>query len=493
MISLPKLNLPAIAPRAILSRKRLPGSSLLGISLDGHRLEAVVVRRSGDSFHAQNAFGASLELNLLTNDPELVGREIRNHLDKAGIDERHCAVCLPLDWALTLHIPVPELPAEDVDAFLNTEAERGFPFAQETLSIGSSRCRAPNGALLATLIAVPKEHLTTLQKILKAAQLKPFSFSLGMPALQPVSGSAGEGLAALGLSENNVELQVTCGGGIAALRALEGAMEQDGMHKVPYADVVARDLRITLGQLPSELRDTVRKLKVFGNREYFERFAEDLAARAKLMGLEMELVRAYNETQFGMPMPADAVVSPALSLAARLLAGQALEFEFLPPKISAWQQFNKRYSSGKLAWAGGAAGVIALVVLLAFLFQQWQLSRWGAKWAAIKPRVTELDSMQQQIRRFRPWFDESFRTLSILQRLTEAFPEDGSVSAKRVVIKDPATVTCSGIARDIPSLLKVRDQLRATKEVADVQLPQMQGKAPVQFSLQFRWNQRGNP
>ena len=493
MSRLPKLNLSSIDPGAILARKRGPGSSLLGISLDGHRLEAVLVRRAGDAFRTQDAFGASLELNLLTDDPELVGREIRNHLDRAGISERQCAVCLPLDWALTLHVPVPELPPEDVDAFLNTEAERGFPFAPDTLSVVSSRCRATGGALLATLIAIPKEHLATLQKILKAAQLKPLSFSLGMPALQPVASSAAAGLAALGLSENNVELQVTCGGGIAALRALEGAMEQDGVQKVPYADVVARDLRITLGQLPPELRDTIRKLRVFGNRDSFERFAEDLASRAKVMGLEMELVRKYSDDQFGYRMPAEAVVSPALSLAARLLAGQAVEFEFLPPKVSAWKQFSNRYSSGKLEYAGGAIGALVVLVLLAFAVQQWQLSHWRTKWDAIKPKVTELDKMQQQIRRFRPWFDDSYRTLSILQRLTEAFPEDSAVSAKRVEIRDPATVTCSGIARDIPSLLKVRDQLRATKGVVDVQLPQMRGKAPVQFSLQFRWSPAGNP
>ena len=501
MMSLPKLTLLALDPRTILSGKRVAGSSLLGISLDGRRLEAVVVRRSGDTCRVQDPLAASLELNLLTDAPELVGREIRNHLDRAGISERQCAVCLPLDWALTLHIPVPELPPEEVDNFLNIEAERGFPFAQDTLSVVSSRCRAPSGALLATLVAVPKEHLSTLQKILKAAQLRPLSFSLGMPALQPATGSPGDGLAALGITEENVELQVTCGGGIAALRALEGAMEQDGMHKVPYADVVARDLRITLGQLPPELRETVRKLKVFGNRESFERFADDLTSRAKTIGLEVELIHSYAENEFGIRMPADAVVSPALSLAARLLAGHASEFEFLPPKVSAFKQFSNRYSSGKLTSVGATAGAVAGLVLLAFAVQQWQLSYWKSKWDAIKPRVTELDKMQQQIKKFRPWFDDSFRTLSILQRLTEAFPEDSSVSAKRITIKekDPNTpnaspiVTCSGVARDMPSLLKVRDRLRNIKEVADVHTSSTSGKTPITFTLELHWNQRINP
>jgi hypothetical protein len=286
---------------------------------------------------------------------------------------------------------------------------------------------------------------------------------------------------------------VSCGGGIAALRALQGAMEQDGVRKRPYADVVARDLRITLGQLTPELRETVRKLRVFGGSDDFDRFADDLASRSKSMGLEVELVRTYPPAKSGMRMPSGTPVSPAVSLAARFLAGQGAEFEFLPPKVSAWKQFSNRYSSGKLAWTGAAVGVAAVVVALAFGIQQWQLVRWQTKWGAIKPRVTELEKMQDEIRRFRPWFDDSFRTLSILRRLTEAFPEDGAVSAKRVEIRDPAIVTCSGVARDINSALKVRNQLLAMKEVSDMQMEQFRGKTPVQFSFHFRWTERANP
>src|ERR1044071_3847766 len=110
---MPKLALPSLDPRTLLARGRRSLSSLVGISLDGHRLEAVLLRRSGDSFRVQESFSASLELNLLTNEPALVGREIRNHLDRAKIDERACAVCLPLDWALTLHVAVPSSLSPD--------------------------------------------------------------------------------------------------------------------------------------------------------------------------------------------------------------------------------------------------------------------------------------------------------------------------------------------------------------------------------------------
>src|SRR5262249_8869557 len=123
LIELSNLNLLHfnLGNRKTGAAKRLTRSSLLGLTLDGHRLEGVVARKLDGSVRLQNSVAASLQLNLLTDAPELVGREIRNHLDKAGIRERQCAVCIPLEWALTLHVPLPDLPALDLESFLNIE------------------------------------------------------------------------------------------------------------------------------------------------------------------------------------------------------------------------------------------------------------------------------------------------------------------------------------------------------------------------------------
>jgi len=63
-------------------------SSILGLSLDGNRLEAVVLRRSNDSLQLLQKLSVPLALSPLSGDLELVGREIRNHLNEAGIRER---------------------------------------------------------------------------------------------------------------------------------------------------------------------------------------------------------------------------------------------------------------------------------------------------------------------------------------------------------------------------------------------------------------------
>src|SRR6185295_7318396 len=106
------------------SRRAL--SSVLGLSLEGSRLEGAVVRRNNGSLQVQQTFAVTLSLDPLTADAELVGREIKNHLDAAEVRERHCVVSLPLKWALTTQVDMPDMPEEAVAEFLQIEAERGF-------------------------------------------------------------------------------------------------------------------------------------------------------------------------------------------------------------------------------------------------------------------------------------------------------------------------------------------------------------------------------
>ncbi len=80
-------------------KKQRP-SSALGLTFDGNRLEVVALRRTNGSFQLQKTLVAPLALSPLTGDPELVGREIRNHLEQAGIREHRCVVGLPLSWML---------------------------------------------------------------------------------------------------------------------------------------------------------------------------------------------------------------------------------------------------------------------------------------------------------------------------------------------------------------------------------------------------------
>jgi hypothetical protein len=471
-------------------RKRL--SSLLGLSLDGSRLEGVVLRRANGSLQLQQTFAVTLSLDPLTAAPELVGREIRNHLEAAGVRERRCVVGLPLKWVLTMHTQFPPLPPADVASLLQLEAERGFPSDVATLQVGNSRCALASGKQYVTLAGIPKNQIAALIQCLAAAKLNPVGFSVGLAALQSPGEEKSNGVLALAIGESVVGLQITCNGGVAALRALEGAIESEGSRRALQTGLVAREARITLGQLPAELRDTVRRIRIFGPRELAQQLADEMELRFEPVGLSVEMVAAYAPDEFGLELPPKAPVSAAFSLAVRRLGGQPPAFEFLPPRPTVLQQFAAKYSSGKLRTAGAvAAGLVAMVAGI-FSIQEFQLLRLRSQWSAMSAKVGDLSAAQQKIQRYQPWYDNSIRSLTILKQLTMVFPQDGAVTAKTIEIRGGNAVTCSGTASDSAALLRTLGQLRAADGVSDVKVEQIRGKAPMQFTFDFQWGNGGD-
>jgi hypothetical protein len=468
------------------SKRQLP-PNLLGLTLDGSRMDAVVLRRTNGSIQVQQTASLNLSLDPLTADPELVGQEIRNQLDAAEMRERVCVLGVPLKWALTTHVEIPDMAESEVAGFLQMEAERGFPCDVATLLVATSRWSSPDGKKHATLVGIPRNHLTLLETALRAARLRPISFSLGITALQPAAGD----VLALAIGESQIGLQITCGGGVAALRALEGSLETEGAHKILNTEMAVREARISLGQLPAAVRETVRSVRIFGPRDLARQLAGELQQRFSALGLKIQEVEHYSKEDFGVQLPADAPVNPALSLAAAKLARRDSVFEFLPPKVSAFQQISKKYSSGKLRMVGAAAAAAVLLVGCLFAYQSATLAELRSDWKRKERKVAELKGIQEQIRQYRPWFDTSIRALTILRQITAAFPDEASVSAKTIEIRDLNTVVCSGVARDNRSLLAVIDKLRNVQSVSGIRVVRISGKNPLQYTFDFHWSEGG--
>jgi hypothetical protein len=472
-------------------KKRTP-STVLSLALDGNRLESSVVRRSNGSLKVLQKTSGTLALNPLNSDPELMGREFRNNLEQAGIKERNCVVCIPLSWALVVQVKVPAMPEADIASFLEIEAERGFPYAPETLVIATSVCSGDKGERLATLVAVPRNHVLQLEKALRAAQLKPLSFTFGIAALHSTEEDTNRGALCIDVGENSVGLQITLNNGVAILRSLDSVIEVEGSQRRIDADAMAREIRVTLGQLPMEMRGAIRNAFLFGHSELAQRFVSEIRPKLEAMRMLVESVTTYTSNAFRSQFPANTTVSSELSVAARLLTGVMTPFEFLPPKVSAWQQITSRVSSRKLGSLAAAAAVIFLVVGGAIGAQQWKFSKLRSQWAGMERPVAELEETQKKIRRFRPWFDESLPSLSILRRVTEAFPVEGAVWTKTLEIRAQSQVICSGTTRNSPAFTKMLDQLRAAPEVSNVSVDSVRGNSPaMQFTFNFQWNSGG--
>lgn len=470
-------------------RKKL--TSVLGLALDGSRLDGVVLKRTNGSVQQLQSFSVTLALDPLTAAPELVGREIRNHLDAAGVRERDCVFGVPLKWVLTAQTELPPLPDADAASLLQLEAERHFHTDVEMLQIGDSRTALADGRQFVMLAGVPRSHLSVLESVLAAAKLKPVSFALGMCALESAATGARAGVLALRIGETNVGLQITCGG-VAALRALEGAVENAAGRLALNTELVARETRITLGQLPSELRAAIKCIRIFGPHELAQQLADELELKFGPAGFSVEVVSAYAPDAFGVTLPTNATFSMAFSLAARLLTEQKPAFEFLPPKPGLVEQLVTKYSSGRLRTAGAVGAAVGLLFVSLFGYQQVRLWILRSQWTKMEKQVSELEVVQDQIRQYRSWYDGTFKNLAILRQLSLVFPEDGSVTAKNIEIRDGNKVTCSGIARDYEALLAVQSKLRAAQGINSVKLEQVRGKAPMQFVFAFTLGNGGS-
>ncbi len=440
--------------------------SLLGLTLTGDRLSVCHLARSNGTASVVKTATVTLPADPLLNpDPVAAGKILRDALTAAGIRERLCTVALPATWLMSRQTQVPELSAEDLAGFLQLEAEKGFPYDPDQLQIATSTCRTGT-ATHVTQLAARKEQLDRLSAVLAAAGLKPARFSPGLPALPDVVPATGAGRVTVALEPSGATLLVAAGGGIAALRTCEAG------------DSLARELRITFEQVPAELRAGLKQVHLLGDETLLRAVEASLATWARAAGLTLA--------------PRGAAERPLAEQIAEHIARRPLEqaappLEFLPPRPNRLALLLARYDSKRLAFVGAAAAAAAVITLGAFGWQEYR--RWSlrSEWNTLRTQSGDLTGLQSLIRDYRPWYDTSFRSLGILRRVTENFPENGSVTAKSFEIRGPAGVTISGTARDNPALLQALDQLRKTREISDLKVEQIRGKAPLQFTLSFRW------
>ncbi len=468
-----------------VSRPRKAPQALLGLSWEGRRIEGSLLRRTPSGLQKVSGFEAELSVDLDSGDPETIGRELRSQLDQAGIRERMCAVVVPVSSLLVTQTEIPVLPEADAQSLLQIEAEKGFHADPSTLQIADSRCARGEGAQWVTLAALSQTRLASLERWASAARLKLVGVSSTLCELQPAGDPASEGVVALhlGSGPGPVTLQVSAGGGVLALRSFEGVSEDASGQPALHADSVAREVRITLGQLPEPWNDAIRKVLIFGPQALAESLAGALSSRWAVSGFRVEVRSPEIPGLPTQPAPA-----PSAVVAARILAGRPATLEFLPPKPSVFRQFLARHAQGPRRTVWTVAGAVTAVVVLAFLVQQVQLSLLESRWAALSGKVRELERIQQELRQYRPWTPEAARGLAILEALSNAFPENGSVTAKVVEIRESGEVVCSGTATDSPAFLAMTSRLSALPGVSKVHHDQSRGTSPMQFNLTFVWN-----
>ena len=364
------------------------------------------------------------------------------------------------------------MSAEDLRGYLELRAEREFPMALGDLRLAHSAFAMSEGTQQATLVAVPIRRLTAVERMLEVAGCRAATISLGLNRCLEGSQPAAVHLLA---NCDHVDVIVTAGGGIAALRSIGGPPAGEDAFDAP---AFCREVRITLGRLPDTLRRQVHEAHFGGLRSTAEMLCRKTRDGFHRMGVEPTAIDRDEE-------PA------ATAAAARWLHELPMPFEFVAAEASRWERVTSRFEKKQHRWLLAAgAGAVALL-LLTLAIRSHIESSLTEEWNAMRGNVAELEALQKKIRQFRPWFNPLPETLPVYDTLAGAFPETGDAWAKSIQITDGgAKVVCNGYATNQPAVIALLEKLRARPGVSEVQVQQMRGQKPVEFAFTYKTEAR---
>jgi hypothetical protein len=452
-------------------KKRFQVRTALAVTVESGRVAVDLVRKDDAGTRVVASFELPMGADALVANPDKAGERFAAELAAAGFRERRCVVCVPASWALTTSTEVPGVSADDLRGYLELRAEREFPIPVADLRLAYCAYASPDGAERATLTAVPTKRLEAVERMLAAAECRAVSISLGLDGCLP----QGELPAAMHFVANgtHVDLIIAAGGGIAALRSLPAPVDTATFDAAGFS----REVRITLGRLPDAMRQQVTQARFRGSPATAENLCLEIRQHLNRMGIESRLQRT-----------ADGALPGAAIAAAELhLRHQPVVFEFLPPQVTRWQTALKQFDDRRRRWIAAGAVALLLLPIVTFFVRAHIESSLNEEWNGMRRKVTDLESLQQRIRQFRPWFEPAPQNLQILEGLAAAFPDQGDVWAKSVQITDGTKVNCTGFAKNQSSMLAWLDRLRSRKDVSGVQVQQVRGENPIQFSVIYKW------
>jgi Tfp pilus assembly protein PilN len=195
------------------------------------------------------------------------------------------------------------------------------------------------------------------------------------------------------------------------------------------------------------------------------------------------------ESRMQRPVGAEPGAHPgaAIEAAEHHLRQRPVAFEFLTPQINRWQVVQRQFDDRRRRWIAGALAAALILPIVTFFIRSRMESSLADEWNGMRRKVADLESFQQRIREFRPWFEPAPQTLQVIESLAAAFPDSGDVWAKSVQVGEGNKVTCAGFARSQSALLGLLDRLRARSDVSGVQVQQVRGDNPIQFSMTYKW------
>lgn len=457
----------------------LPKLDNLGVitPLEGH-LRVTLLRRRGKTVELEEEAVVPFKSNLIGDDPDISGRELRDEIRSIGTRPGRWLVCIPPQWLVSERVPVPaELALSDEEDYLWLQAEERLPLAVDQIELAVSRCRLGNGRRDNTLFAVSSDRLNHLRQVFREAGLRLQGFLPAAVGL--LEASEKEPHATLAIGAGAPVLQLSAGGGILALRAL--TWPSDATDFAVAAKELERQVRLILAGASPSLQADFPAITVVGEKR-----------RARGL-LEAWNRRRASELTSSLPLLAapDVAVCPAAIAVNALYAGSLQVFS--PGKKPRARAVSRR----RLVRAVPLAAAVLAALVAMPMHQQMRLQDLQKEMAALHPVMNSVEQARLRARELSPWYRRQPDSLDVLRTITRAFPEEGTVWLTLLSLSgsEAKDVKLTGAANDIGAWMEMQDALRRSPQVRGLRLTQTRHNdrtGTMTFELTFAWRRGGN-
>lgn len=457
--------------------EKFGANSVLALTLKGKGiLIEQIRRRNGDSLITYSTF-LGMQQSLLLENPGDAGLRLRECLNVSKLRDKQVVVCFPPSWLMTSQLN--ELPAvedEELEDYFALHAEKKFPVAPADLTFANSIYNDnSSGDRKSTLAALPSKYSEAISAMIESAGCKLESMSPGLNrCLVPKTSSKPSAQIHFLCHERSVDVVISNQLGIILLRSLSVPVSPGGQNQFDPAWFY-QEVRMTLGRLPANSGVKVSEAIFCSENSFSEPVVQQVKNDLQRLGIQtVSFVK--DQTAF---QTADA-----------FLHKRPVIFEFVVSELSQFEGVIRWFESGHRRWYLLSGLVFLLLPLTIFALQSHEENNLLAEWNSMKTTVTQLEQLQGKLRQFRTWYDPGCPSVRILDGLVNIFPDRGDVWAKQVNIKGNSKVVCEGFAKRQPAMLEFLERLRGRPEISELQVQQIRGENPIQFSFTFVWRQK---
>lgn len=396
-------------------------------------------------------------------DPEKLGKALRQFLRREGFSARRCVIGMEAKWLTAREKTLPPDSGDSLVGILSIMAEREFASDREELVFDYTGPTDSDKGELVLLVAASREHVNLLQAIAQAAGLKVTAITSSTMTLACSSTvpDVSERVV-LYLTQSGAELVVQSKGALRMVRRFSLQIPEDCSTDKTGArlDSLVSELRRVMSLLPIDQADERERQVHIWNGAGLDN--ESLEVLAKRIGLQAGLCRSpvdLDPSGISGGLKRDEITAAACLGAAgvhgRLPVVDFLHSRLIPPR--------KAVMGRKAVWIAGAAAVV-IAICLALLLNWRQTQR---EVNDLENRLDEMASSVSEARNTidkttfaRAWYDPEPKYLDCLRELTLAFPAEGRIWTTSLSIRDDMQVVFSGKAVDKAAVLEVLDRLK---------------------------------